>query len=247
MSGFARRILDYTASLWTRFLSLILNRQGARRWFDQGHAVIPLGYPDVEMDTKDRPLSASEEDQEIPLKERLTIFMDSKNVQIFMTIVTIFALYGDDFRIFATYKAADPAFYVSFIVALVLLVIELSINSVILEDYKWSFFFWLDCVATVSLIPDIGWITDFLASLYEIGDSMGQGGGGQSGVARAGRASRAGSRAGRIVRLVRLVRLLRVVNLAKLFRSELVEDDWESCPLLGRALAGSLVAFSSFC
>ncbi|KAF4680814.1 hypothetical protein FOZ63_014469, partial [Perkinsus olseni] len=119
--------------------------------------------------------------------------MDSKNVQIFMTIVTIFALYGDDFRIFATYKAADPTFYASFIVALVLLVVELSINSVILEDYKWSFFFWLDCVATVSLIPDIGWITDFLASLYEIGDSMGQGGGGQSGVARAGRASRAGS------------------------------------------------------
>ncbi|KAF4750543.1 hypothetical protein FOZ63_006652, partial [Perkinsus olseni] len=106
---------------------------GARRWFDQGHAVIPLGDPDVEMDTKDRPLSASEENPEIPLKERLTIFMDSKNVQIFMTIVTIFALYGDDFRIFATYKAADPAFYASFIVALVLLVIELSINSVILE------------------------------------------------------------------------------------------------------------------
>ncbi|KAF4660247.1 hypothetical protein FOL47_007246 [Perkinsus chesapeaki] len=123
--------------------------------------------------------------------------------------------------------------------------VELTINSIIQDEwvgmrYKWSFFFWLDCVATASLIPDIGWFTAFLADLYDMGDSGSQGGGGgQSGVARAGRASRAGTRAGRIVRLVRLVRLLRVVNLTKLFRrngkrSEL-DDQEEVSPFAARS------------
>ena len=28
------------------------------------------------------------------------------------------------------------------------------------EDFKYSFFFWLDIIATLSLIPDIEWIID---------------------------------------------------------------------------------------
>jgi hypothetical protein len=32
-------------------------------------------------------------------------------------------------------------------------------------DFKYSFFFWLDIIATLSLIPDIQWITDLLSGL----------------------------------------------------------------------------------
>lgn len=46
-----------------------------------------------------------------------------------------------------------------------LFVTEILINSIVLEDFKYSFFFWLDLIATFSLIPDIKWIVDALGVL----------------------------------------------------------------------------------
>merc|ERR1719161_2905824 len=96
---------------------------------------------------------------------------------------------------------------------MLLFALELTRQCLVVEDYKWSFFFWLDTIATASLIPDIKWIVDPLTAMYGGGED--QAAGGQGSVARAGRASRAGTRAGRIVRLVRLVRLIRIVKLYK--------------------------------
>ena len=70
-----------------------------------------------------------------------------------------------------------------------------------------SFFFWLDILSTLSLIFDIGWISD---GLFETGDA-----GNASKIARAGRASRIGTRAGRIVRIVRLIRLVKLYKHAQ--------------------------------
>jgi hypothetical protein len=70
-----------------------------------------------------------------------------------------------------------------------------------------SFFFWLDILSTISLIFDIGWISD---GLFEAGDA-----GNASKIARAGRASRIGTRAGRIVRIVRLIRLVKLYKHAQ--------------------------------
>ncbi len=70
-----------------------------------------------------------------------------------------------------------------------------------------SFFFWLDILSTISLIFDIGWISD---GLFEAGDA-----GNASQIARAGRASRIGTRAGRIVRIVRLIRLVKLYKHAQ--------------------------------
>jgi hypothetical protein len=36
--------------------------------------------------------------------------------------------------------------------------VELIASSIAKPDYIFGFYFWLDLVATVSLIPDIGWI-----------------------------------------------------------------------------------------
>lgn len=33
------------------------------------------------------------------------------------------------------------------------------------EDFKYSFFFWLDIIATLSLIPDIQWISDAVGQI----------------------------------------------------------------------------------
>ena len=41
--------------------------------------------------------------------------------------------------------------------------LELVLNSMIIPDFKYSFFFWLDLIATGSLVPDISWIMWVLA------------------------------------------------------------------------------------
>lgn len=52
------------------------------------------------------------------------------------------------------------------IAAMVLFAIEIILNSIVIDDYKYSFFFWLDIIATLSLIPDIDWIADPILNWY---------------------------------------------------------------------------------
>lgn len=77
-----------------------------------------------------------------------------------MTLLTIYALFGDDLRLLATSKDADPGFYGITSVCLLFFLVEVVLGSIAKEGYWLGFFFWLDVVATVSLIPDIGWIWD---------------------------------------------------------------------------------------
>jgi len=72
-----------------------------------------------------------------------------------MTIVTIYALLGDDLKLLTTTITADVYFTISTSIALVLFLIELILASIGKEDYLNSFFFWLDLVSTLSLITDI--------------------------------------------------------------------------------------------
>ena len=80
-----------------------------------------------------------------------------------MTVVVIFSLFGDDIRVWATPKTADPYFYAGFLLSFMLFGIEILIKTVVDEEFKYSFFFWLDIIATLSLILDIPWATDPMA------------------------------------------------------------------------------------
>ena len=46
-----------------------------------------------------------------------------------------------------------------------LFAIECFINSLVQTDYKYSFFFYLDIIATLSLIPDIRWLNDAIGEI----------------------------------------------------------------------------------
>lgn len=72
-----------------------------------------------------------------------------------MTVVTIYALLGDDIKLLTTTKSADPIFTDLTAIALVLFLIEIILASIGKEDYFNSFFFWLDFVSTISLVTDI--------------------------------------------------------------------------------------------
>lgn len=72
-----------------------------------------------------------------------------------MTIVTIYALVGEDIKIITTEKPTD--FYFMWVtgVAFILFFIEIIVTVIGKENYLNSFFFWLDLVSTLSLITDI--------------------------------------------------------------------------------------------
>ena len=40
--------------------------------------------------------------------------------------------------------------------------IEWLLNCISKPDYKWEFFFWLDFIAAISMITDIGFVMDAL-------------------------------------------------------------------------------------
>jgi hypothetical protein len=103
-----------------------------------------------------------------PLVEKITPqwkmvtikILDHWSFTVWMTSLTVYALFGDDLRLLATPKSADEIFYGISVVCLAFFAAEVVMASLVKEAYWLGFFFWLDVVATVSLIPDIGWIWD---------------------------------------------------------------------------------------
>ena len=103
--------------------------------------------------------------------------------------------------------------------------IELILSSIAKENYFLGFYFWLDFVASVSLITDIGWIWNKIIGTEDVSASNAEQ---ASTLARAGRGARLGTRAGRVARIIRLIRLIRIVKLyknANIALSKSHEDD----------------------
>ena len=145
-------------------------------------------------------------------KKVLYCILENKFYTAFMTIVTIYALFGDDFRLLIFRKGADAYFYGLSTASLLFFSIEILIASISKAGYFIGFYFWPDLVSTVSLITDIGWVMDPImgGGDFEAGDAEQA-----SQLARAGRGARVGTKASRIIRIIRLIRLIRIVKLYK--------------------------------
>ena len=82
--------------------------------------------------------------------------------------------------------------------------IEIVMASIVKDGYFLSFFFWLDVVSTITMIPDIGWIWSLIISGKNSATKTAQ-------LAKTTRASRVT----RVIRIIRLIRLIRIVKLYK--------------------------------
>jgi len=138
--------------------------------------------------------------------------LDHYAVIIFMTMITVYALFFDDLRIIIFPKSYDDLFYGITLIGMICFILEISFASYAKEDYLWSFFFWLDIVSTVSMIPDCGWIWDPIIGGGEDDITSDEGGGDNA--AQLAKTSRA-SRVTRVIRVIRLIRLIRIVKLYK--------------------------------
>jgi uncharacterized membrane-anchored protein len=72
-----------------------------------------------------------------------------------MTLVTVYALLGDDLRIICWDNSADPYFLGITCASMVFFAIEIVLASMGKPEYFNSFFFWLDIISTLSLVTDI--------------------------------------------------------------------------------------------
>ncbi len=153
-------------------------------------------------------------------KSLYAAWVESKQWGGFMTIVTLYALFGDDVRLLAYTKDSDPIFYALSFIALLIFVVEIIVSVYARKDYLWGFIFWLDLISTLSLVPDIAWL--WLPLLQSLGDDTNSSD--NNDVINASRATRAGTRATRMLRIVRLVRMVRVVKLFKHYRLWLSEN-----------------------
>jgi hypothetical protein len=157
------------------------------------------------------------------IRRKVKNFMDSCFIQTFMTIVTFYALIGDDLKLIYAPKSADELFTNLSIVALILFSLEIILQCIGFDEYYLSFFFWLDILSTASLIADIPPLLDMLTGTESSADQDplnfddGEGGfaAGDASIARASRGAKLGSKAGRITRVIRIIRLVRIVKLYK--------------------------------
>jgi len=119
-----------------------------------------------------------------------------------MTVITFYALFFDDIRMIFFDKSQDDGFFAISLFGMIAFTIEIFLAALVMDNYNNSFFFWLDLVSTISMIPDIGWIWDPLT------------GGGSTDATDLAKTSRAG-RVTRVIRVIRLIRLIRIVKLYK--------------------------------
>ena len=93
-------------------------------------------------------------------KQYIVSFLDNSLFVTFMTILTVYALYFDDVRMCLFPKWTDDIFFGITLFGMICFTLEILVASYAKEDYLYSFFFWLDIISTISMVPDCGWLWD---------------------------------------------------------------------------------------
>ena len=159
--------------------------------------------------------------------EKIRALIDSPAVTLTTVFATVFVLYAADIHFLINDDpSGDGGIYAVTFLCTLIFVAEVVLRSAIRtkkhNKFFLSFFFWLDIVAIISLIPDIVFWFSSLGKPRGIIDGYniwtGQGGGGSQSssaqaeggfdfltLARSGRAARAGARSTRIIRVLNLV------------------------------------------
>lgn len=90
--------------------------------------------------------------------------MHSVAVNILVLISTMFALFNVDLKILLTRPGADPIFAILNEIIFILLTMEFVCLILFKKKYVGSFFFYLDLMAILSMIPD----TEFLMNAFTV-------------------------------------------------------------------------------
>ena len=165
--------------------------------------------------------------------------IDAKtSTQLLLMFFTIYALFGDDLRLLLLPKSGDAMCSMIVFAIFLIFSVEWAAQCMFKPDYPYSLFFWLDLLATASLVTDIIFLSDWIfgeinsvATVQQVcvSSAMHDGqhattlmlAGGEAGEAgqmvRTGRAARVATRTARLIRMVRVLRVLRVFKVFRFF------------------------------
>jgi class 3 adenylate cyclase len=132
-------------------------------------------------------------------KKVMRCVADSKSFNLLTILLTVYALTGDDIRLLCSNQPQDAIFNGITILCIVVFLLEIVICTFGRDDYFLSFFFWLDCISTVTLLLDLTYVSELIHQDDEEVDNV-----------RTSRSAKIGARAGRMVKVVRLVRILKL-------------------------------------
>jgi hypothetical protein len=146
--------------------------------------------------------------QTLKRKLKLRKFIDHYVTVVLMTILTFYALFFDDIRIIYFEKEFDDIFYGLTAAGILIFFIEIVLSSYAKPDYPSSFFFYLDIISTLSMVPDCGWIWELI-----INNGM---------ESRSATDLAKASRAGRVTRVIRVIRLIRLIKIVRLYKQTVI-------------------------
>jgi len=160
-------------------------------------------------------------------KEATKWLLDQAGINLRFTIddlmmaMTIFVLFADNIKLMTASKSVDDDFITINAVCFFAFLLELVLNTwsktKVISFIPWNHtgymltFFWtLDVVAILSMLPDIPWIADPI---------------GLGGISSSLSSTNKLSKAGRVVRLVRLVRLVKLYKIASERRKKAKQEE----------------------
>ena len=97
--------------------------------------------------------------------QKINKFLDNRWFNLLLTVMTIFALFGQDFGALVAPNKYQPIFDSLILVGIATFVVELMLSFIVRPEYRWTFFFYLDVISTLSMILDLSFIhSDFIDS-----------------------------------------------------------------------------------
>eukprot|EP00971_Amphidinium_carterae_P313793 6236709-Amphidinium_carterae.1 len=92
-------------------------------------------------------------------QQQCSALCDDWRFAVLTTVLVLYALFGDDFRLAAFPKDFDIAFDILTITSILVFFTDIIAASIGKDEYFGGFFFMLDIVSTVSMFLDITWIS----------------------------------------------------------------------------------------
>ena len=90
-------------------------------------------------------------------RSKLQGILNHKAVTLLSVALTVFALFGEDFKLAVTPTITDDAFGAITVLTIAVFVAEFTLNCVARRRYIGATYFYLDLVCTVSMIADLPW------------------------------------------------------------------------------------------
>lgn len=100
--------------------------------------------------------------EESECKKSIKHMLQNIYFQIFITAIALFSLFSDDIRMATCDASADLTFDIIHMLLIAIFSVEIILNWIAIEEYRYSFYFFLDVISSLSILLDISLITELM-------------------------------------------------------------------------------------